>query len=76
MVEYKDVFKCVQANMGLNLEQFKQIVKTPTHPGSMRDEFAVFALQGLLAKGYCNTYLGAVQRSYEIADLMLEERIK
>lgn len=75
MVEYKDVFKCVQANMGLNLEQFKQIVKTPTHPASMRDEFAAFALQGILAKGGI-TYIAAVQHSYEVADLMLEERVK
>lgn len=76
MVTYKEIFEHARDHFGISLEQFKQIVKTPTHPGSMRDEFAAFALQGLLAKGSCDTYLRAVQRSYEIADLMLQERVK
>lgn len=76
MVEYKDVYNCARANLGLSLEQFKKIVKTPEHPETLRDEFAKFALQGILTNNKYESDVSIVKAAYKFADLILKERLK
>lgn len=52
------------------------ITETPTEVLTIRDKFAIQILNGLLSHQRNVHYLTLVRESYEIADMMLQERNK
>lgn len=67
-----EILRQAAEHFGLPIGEVAQILKVPTHPAGMRDEFAAFAMQahaGLPPRD-------AAANAYRYADAMLAERIK
>lgn len=73
----------ISAEYCMTMAEVRELLRTPTHPATMRDEFAGLALSGLLAfpedahapAGMTvHEYLAIM--AYQYADAMLAERTK
>jgi hypothetical protein len=73
MTSRKEMIEHLREHYGLTLNETMEFLNLPLHPASLRDDFAKAALIGLCSMG--DTVSNA-QRAYEIADTMLEERLK
>lgn len=60
---------------GLTMAQVVELLRTPTHPAGMRDEFALAAMPYAL-DCCCPSYDAAAKIAYTVADAMLVERVK
>lgn len=76
-----EVISHVAEHYGITKSEAMEIMRTPTHPKTMRDDFAKSAMQGLLSDLPKSMYglnweSNVVSGAYRIADAMLQERFK
>lgn len=77
----QDIIRLASLHYGLPMAEILEIVKTPTHPSTLRDEFAGKALpvawhaydQGYTGDPEC-VELSIAHHAYQIADAMLKAR--
>lgn len=78
----QDIIRLASLHYGLPMAEILAIVKTPTHPSTLRDEFAGKALH-VAWEAYDKGYTGdpedvtgsIAKHAYQIADAMLEARV-
>lgn len=75
-----DVVNLIREHYGLSMQEVLDVIHTPLHPRELRDEFAMQALNGIMA---CfHEFKGAGDKAsrcrlaYAYADAMLEARAK
>ena len=69
-----DIINLASAHFGISCLEAATIIKTPTHPHGLRDEFAGLAMQACLARGDDTNRPGIADWSYAMADAMLKAR--
>lgn len=70
----RDVITLVSERYGLPLGDVVALLKAPLHPKGLRDEFALGAMQGLLASEVNAPAEVFASRAYMVADAMLKAR--
>lgn len=63
-------------HFGLTKLQAMEVIRTPTHPRELRDEFAKAAITGVIAEAVCYPEEDMAEMAYKLADAMLKERAK
>ena len=72
-----DMIRHLSEHYGLPFTQVAAAMKVPTHPGTMRDDFAAFAMSSLLRDPEIDMGCDNIAcMAYNYADAMLAERIK
>ena len=74
----REIIEHVREHFGISAIDVLSIMKTPTHPKELRDEFAAKAMQVdyKLTKNYSEPYwrIGVSLDAYKMADAMLKAR--
>lgn len=73
-----EVIALVAGHYGVTKTDAMEIMRTPTHPKTMRDDFAKSAMQGYLARNdsFYQNIDSVSSYAYKVADSMLKEREK
>lgn len=79
-----EIINHVAEHYGITRTEANAIMRTPTHPATLRDDLAIAAIQGMLAHSTRYRPLNAntpwheamTNEAYQIADAALKERLK
>lgn len=71
-----DILRCACNEFGMSMSEARAIIKAPTHPRGLRDEFAAKAMQGMVAHPKSGNWTSAeiALDAYTQADAMLKAR--
>lgn len=79
-----EIIAHVAEHYGITKTEANEIMRTPTHPLTLRDQLAIGAIQGMLAHSTryrpldpnANWHEAITAEGYQIADAALKERLK
>ncbi len=70
----RELIDHVQEHYGLTQTEVLDLIRTPVHPKTLRDEMAMHVAPALFTIGVSTDYIAS--ESYKLADSMLQQRLK